>query len=48
VAIRFHRYCVPLEKSAAAYVERLLQHPAMVKWVAAGSTEPMVIKQEER
>jgi glutathione S-transferase len=48
VVIRFHRYCVPLQESAAAYVERLLQHPAMVEWVAAGSTEPMVIKHEER
>ena len=48
VAIRFHRYCVPLQESAAAYVELLLQHPAMVEWVAAGSTEPMVIEQEER
>jgi len=48
VVIRFHRYCVPLQESAAAYVENLLQHPAMVEWVAAGSAEPMVIEQEER
>jgi len=48
VVIRFHRYCVPLQKPAAAYVERLLQHPAMVEWVASGSSEPMVIEQEER
>lgn len=48
VVIRFHRYCVPLQESAAAYVERLLQHPAMVEWVASGSSEPMVIEQEER
>lgn len=48
VVIRFHRYCVPLQKPAATYVERLLQHPAMVEWVASGSSEPMVIEQEER
>ena len=48
VAIRFQRYCVPLEESAAAYVERLLQHPAMVEWIAAGSAEPIIIEQEER
>ena len=48
VAIRFQRYCVPLQKSAATYVERLLQHPAMVEWIAAGSAEPMIIEEEER
>ena len=48
VVIRFQRYCVPLQDSAAAYVERLLQHPAMVEWIAAASAEPMIIEQEER
>ena len=48
VVIRFHRYCVPLQEPAAAYVERLLQHPAMVEWVASGSSEPMIIEREER
>jgi len=48
VAIRFHRYCVPLQDSAATYVERLLQYPAMVEWIAEGSAEPTVIEQEER
>jgi len=48
VVIRFHRYCVPLEEFSAAYVERLLQHPAMVEWIDAGSAEPMIIEQEER
>ena len=48
VAIRFHRYCVPLQDSAATYVQRLLQHPAMVEWIAAGSAELAVIEQEER
>jgi len=48
VAIRFHRYCVPLQDSAATYVQRLLQHPAMVEWIAAGSAEPTIIEQEER
>ena len=48
VAIRFHRYCVPLQDSAAIYVQRLLQHPAMIEWIAAGSAELTVIEQEER
>ena len=48
VVIRFQRYCVPLQDSAAAYVERLLQHPAMIEWTAAGSAEPMIIEHEER
>lgn len=48
VVIRFHRYCVPLEEFSAAYVERLLQHPAMVEWIDSGSAEPMIIEQEER
>lgn len=48
VVIRFHRYCVPLQDSAASYVKQLLQHPAMVEWIAAGSAEPMIIEQEER
>jgi glutathione S-transferase len=48
VAIRFHRYCVPLQEAAAAYVKRLLQHPAMVEWIDAGSVESVIIEQEER
>lgn len=48
VVVRFHRYSVPLEEFSAAYVERLLQHPAMVEWIDAGSAEPMIIEQEER
>jgi glutathione S-transferase len=48
VVIRLHRYCVPLKEFAAAYVERLLQHPAMVEWVRDGSAESMIIEQEER
>lgn len=48
VAIRFHNYCVPLQKSATTYVNRLLQHPAMIEWIAAGSAESMFVAQEER
>jgi len=48
VAIRFQRYCVPLQDSATAYVERLLQHPAMIEWIDAGSAEMMIIEEEER
>ena len=48
VVVRFHRYCVPLRESAATYVERLLQHPAMIEWVDAAVDEPAIIEQEER
>ena len=48
VVIRFDRYCVPLKEGAAAYVERFLQHPAMIEWIEAGSAESMIIEQEER
>lgn len=48
VVIRFQRYCVPLQESAAAYVERVLQHPAMIEWIEAGSAESMIIEEEER
>lgn len=48
IAIRFQRYGVKLNKSAAAYVERLLQHPAMLEWIAAGQAESQVIESEER
>ena len=48
VVLRFHRYQVPLNDSASAYVNRLLEHPAMIEWVAAGCAEDAVIEQEER
>ncbi len=48
VVLRFHRYCVPLDEYASAYVERMLQHPAMIEWVKSGRAETQVIEQEER
>jgi len=48
VALRFNRYRVSLGKPAAAYVDRLLDHPAMIEWVAAGRAETMIIAEEER
>lgn len=48
VAIRFHRYGVELNKAAAAYVDRLLHHPAMREWIAAGRIESQIIESEER
>jgi glutathione S-transferase len=48
VALRFHRYQVPLSDPASAYVNRLLNHPAMTEWVTAARAETTVIEQEER
>jgi len=48
VALRFNRYRVSLGKPASAYVDRLLDHPAMIEWVAAGRVETMIIAEEER
>jgi len=48
VALRFHRYQVPLSDSALAYVSRLLNHPAMIEWVTAARAETAIIEQEER
>ncbi|MDH5353262.1 MAG: glutathione S-transferase family protein [Gammaproteobacteria bacterium] len=48
VALRFHLYAIPLDKPAGDYVERLLRHPAMLEWVAAGQAESWIIESEER
>ena len=48
VVLRFNRYRVSLGKPASAYVDRLLDHPAMIEWVAAGRAETMIIAEEER
>ena len=48
VVLRFHRYHVPLGDTASAYVDRLLNHQAMIEWVAAARAETEVIEQEER
>ncbi len=48
VALRFRGYGVKLNKPATAYVERLLQYPAMLEWIAAGQAESQVIEAEER
>jgi len=48
VVLRFHRYQVPLNDPASAYVDRLLNHPAMIEWVAAARAETAIIEQEER
>ena len=48
VVLRFHRYQVPLGDTASAYVDHLLNHQAMIEWVAAARAETEVIEQEER
>ena len=48
VVLRFHRYTVPLNDDASTYVDAMLQHPAMIEWVAAGQAESEVIETEER
>ncbi len=48
VVLRFHCYQVVLNECAYGYVNRLLDHPAMIEWVAAGRAETEIIAQEER
>ncbi|GBF28805.1 hypothetical protein MnTg03_00366 [bacterium MnTg03] len=48
VVLRFNRYQVALSKPASDYVDRFLDHPAMIEWVAAGRAETDIIAQEER
>jgi glutathione S-transferase len=48
VVLRLDRYQLPLSDPASAYVKRLLDHPAMLEWVAAGRAETAVIAEEER
>ena len=48
VALRFHRYQVPLSDSASAYVNRLLNHSAMTEWVTAARAATTVIDQQVR
>jgi len=46
--LRFNRYQVALSKPASDYVDRFLDHPAMIEWVAAARAETAIILQEER
>lgn len=39
VAFRFQTYVIPLQPSSQAYVERLLNHPAMIQWAHAAILE---------
>lgn len=48
VVLRFHSYDVALNAKASAYVERMLEHPAMLNWIEAGRAESQVIQSEER
>lgn len=48
VALRLDRYAVEVNDESRAYIDRLLGHPAMLEWVAAGRAEERVIEAEER
>lgn len=47
IALRFHGYHIPLSGTAEAYVQQILQHPAIVDWIAAGTLEKEVIEEDE-
>ncbi len=47
VALRFDGYAIPLEGIEKAYVDRMLAHPAIVEWMAAGSAETEIIEMDE-
>ena len=48
VVLRLDRYAVEVSDASRAYIDRLLAHPAMIEWVAAGRAEDRVIGDEER
>ena len=47
VATRFRTYDVVLSGRAAAYQQRLLDHPLVEQWCKLGETEPQIIDQFE-
>lgn len=47
VALRFSGYSIPLSGAETDYVERVLKHPGIVEWVAAGKREKEVIAASE-
>ena len=47
VALRFDGYAIPLAGVEKAYVDRMLAHPAIAEWMAAGSAETEIIEMDE-
>jgi glutathione S-transferase len=47
VATRFQTYGVPVEDGARTFYERILGHPLVVEWLAAGQAEKTIIQQFE-
>lgn len=47
VALRFEGYSIPLEGVENAYVQSVLQHPAIIEWIEAGKREKEVIDADE-
>lgn len=47
IAVRFAGYQITLSDSAQAYVETMLNHPAVQLWVKAGKLESEVIDEDE-
>lgn len=43
VALRFHSYRLPAGPAAQAYVDTVLNHPAVEEWIASGQAETEVI-----
>jgi glutathione S-transferase len=48
VATRVQTYALPLPREAMAYVERLLAHPPVQEWIAAGIAEDFRDESHER
>lgn len=47
VALRFHSYQPALSEAAQGYVERVLAHPPVREWMAAGRAEKELIAEDE-
>lgn len=48
VAVRVHGYGIALGDTAAAYVQRLLAHPAVAAWIAQGIAERWIDEPHEQ
>lgn len=47
VALRFYGYSIPLSSVGRNYVKSIINHPAIIEWIAASKAETEVIDSEE-
>lgn len=47
IALRFAGYNIPLSGAEASYVQKVIEHPDIVEWIASGKQEKEVIEMDE-